>query len=259
MTYGISIISVIPMRHDPQEQSEMVSQLLFGECYTVLNEKEKWLNIRTQYDDYQGWIDKKLHHEIPESYFLDLSWHNPPVLSSRFAEIRCPDASSLVITAGSSLPAFKKAKNTICIEDKVFGICMSSEDLIDRNRKNIAARALRFVNSPYLWGGRSFFGYDCSGFVQVIFKIYGIPLLRDASQQAIQGDPVKSVTEINPGDLAFFAGEEGGITHVGLMVSPQEIIHCSGFVRVDSLDEKGIYHAGLQKYTHRLSHIRRML
>jgi cell wall-associated NlpC family hydrolase len=118
--------------------------------------------------------------------------------------------------------------------------------------------AMQFRNSPYLWGGRSPFGYDCSGFTQIVYKINGVRLPRDASQQASVGRIIDTVKETVQGDLVFFAGEKDRVVHVGLAIPPGKIIHCSGMVRIDALDEKGIFNSQVNQYTHRMHSIRRV-
>jgi cell wall-associated NlpC family hydrolase len=125
------------------------------------------------------------------------------------------------------------------------------------NSKIIKQVAYKFLNTAYLWGGRSVFGIDCSGFTQVVYKFLNVPLPRDAWQQAEKGELVPSLQDVVCGDLAFFKNEEGRITHVGIILSPQEIIHSSGKVRLDKLDKDGITNMETKQRTHQLSHIKR--
>lgn len=124
---------------------------------------------------------------------------------------------------------------------------------------NPIEEAKKMLGSPYLWGGRTFMGIDCSGFTQMVFKSCGIRLLRDASQQATQGTPVTSVDAALPGDLCFFQNPQGRITHVGLYMGEGRIIHASGEVRIDCLTDVGIWVESTQSYSHKFHSIRRVL
>jgi cell wall-associated NlpC family hydrolase len=124
--------------------------------------------------------------------------------------------------------------------------------------ENIAVAATSFLNTPYLWGGRTHFGIDCSGFTQAVFKLQGINLLRDASQQVDQGYAINLLQETKLGDLAFFENQEGNIVHVGILLNNEKIIHASGRVKIDFIDEKGIFSEELKRYTHKLKAIKRM-
>ena len=117
---------------------------------------------------------------------------------------------------------------------------------------------MRYLNAPYLWGGRSPFGIDCSGFTQLVFKFAGIKLQRDAYQQGGQGSIINFIEEVQPGDLAFFSNDEGAIIHVGIMLKDNRIIHSSGKVRIDKIDHFGIYNAETKKHSHLLKLIKRM-
>jgi hypothetical protein len=183
------------MRKEPREQSEMVSQLLFGECYKVINEITGWIEIVTSFDHYQGWIDSKLFMEISESFYKTSSAQLPPVLDSLLMNIGLPGAQPLTIFAGSSLPGCNAKNDRIIIEDRVFQIYWTVGKTNTRGSKTLPEIIGMFLNSPYLWGGRTTFGCDCSGFVQTAFKMTGIALRRDASQQAEQGKVVDSLSE----------------------------------------------------------------
>jgi gamma-D-glutamyl-L-lysine dipeptidyl-peptidase len=258
MNYGISLLSIIPMRKEPREQSEMISQLLFGESYQVLHETDNWISILTQFDHYTGWINRKLYVEISESSYHDFSIQYQPVLASMLMIIESSEAPPFSILAGSTLPGFNSEKNLLAIENREFHIRQTIGDALAKNSKSFPAIVNLFMNAPYLWGGRTVFGCDCSGFVQSVYKIMGIALERDSSQQVHQGKPIASMAEAKQGDLAFFANEEGKLCHVGMIFSPDEIVHCSGYVHKDKLDDTGILNATANQYTHRLFAIKRI-
>ena len=119
--------------------------------------------------------------------------------------------------------------------------------------------AKEFLNAPYLWGGKSFFGVDCSGFTQLVYKVNNVKLPRDAYQQAEVGEALSFVEESQPGDLAFFENAEGRIIHVGIMLDDQKIIHASGKVRIDTLDSTGIFNQEMNKHTHKLRFVKSIL
>jgi hypothetical protein len=258
MNYGISLLSIIPMRKEPREQSEMISQLLFGESYQVLDETDNWISILTQFDHYTGWINRKLFVEISEPSFHDFSIKYPPVLASMLMIIESPGAAPFSILAGSTLPGYNEKKNLLTVENREFHIRRSFGDTHAKSSESFPAILNMFMNAPYLWGGRTVFGCDCSGFVQSVYKIMGIALERDSSQQVHQGYPIASMAKAQQGDLAFFADEKGKLCHVGMIFSPDEIVHCSGYVHKDKLDDTGILNATTNRYTHRLFAIKRI-
>lgn len=255
--YGIALLSMIPMRKEPKEQAEMVSQLLFGECYKVMNESNGFFQIKNAYDNYDGWIDRAMHREIPEEYFNQLNSEEPVVQSCLLMSIGRKGFPPVQILAGSTLPGFDKKKNRLDINGDIYEVKWTSGEQNIQGFDSIAKTASVFLNSPYLWGGRSVFGCDCSGFVQVLYKIHGIHIDRDAYQQAKQGRPIASLSDAKTGDLAFFADDNGRVYHTGMVIAPSEIIHSSGYVHIDRLDEKGIFNYQKQQYTHRLHSIRR--
>lgn len=246
------------MRREPLEQSEMLSQLLFGECYKIINEREGFFQIFSDYDQYIGWIDSAMHHEITGECYERQSRESQPVQSALIMCIAQDGFSPLHILAGSTLPGYNQNKDTLEIDGEVYHIRWTFEKFDIEGVNSIHKTAAHFLNTPYLWGGRSFFGSDCSGFIQLLYKIHGIQLSRDAYQQAEAGEPVHSLSDSRPGDLAFFRDENHSIYHVGLIISPSEIIHNSGFVHIDRIDETGIFNLQKQQYTHRLHTIKRV-
>jgi len=179
-TTGVCRAAFIPIRKAPREQSEMISQLLFGEYFHIAETLEKWLKITTRFDNYTGWIDRKFFHEAHHEKGMD----NPmqAVLYSKIAEIEMPDGSSQLIPAGSNLPGFNQANNEFLIGNQKFRVKpVSSEILLPASQK-VYETARQYLNTPYLWGGRSVFGFDCAGFIQTVHKIHGISLERDTDQ-----------------------------------------------------------------------------
>lgn len=235
----------------------MVSQLLFGESYELLDESNGFVRILTAYDEYTGWIDRAMHSEITEEYYNSLRNEIPAIQSSLMMSIEKKGSPPIQILAGSTLPGFNKKKGQLEINGEAYNVRWTFGKFENPTFDNVLKSASFFLNAPYLWGGRSIFGCDCSGFIQVLFKIHGIALMRDTYQQVVQGMPVSDLGESRTGDLAFFGDSEGKVYHVGMIISPGEIIHSSGYVHIDRLDDKGIFNLQKQQYTHSLHSIRR--
>ncbi len=255
MKYGIAVLSVIAMRKEMSHRSEQISQLLFGEIYEILQKQGSWLQIKCTYDGYEGWIDETQHCELNEREYLNI-FNNDPGIALELVNSAVSSTHSVPILAGSSLPFFDGMNFKIGKEKFIYNGQAIQTDA--KNASVFERIALRYTNAPYLWGGRSPFGIDCSGFTQIVFKFLGIPLLRDAYQQAGQGSVVNFIEEAQPGDLAFFANDEGRIVHVGIILKDGRIIHASGKVRIDKLDHFGIYNTGQKKYSHSLKIIKRI-
>jgi gamma-D-glutamyl-L-lysine dipeptidyl-peptidase len=252
---GICLLATIPMRRDPSECSEMVNQVIFGEIFSILETNDNWSYIETQFDTYRGWITSKMAIIITEK---TKETNKIVYLKDVLGRIAFPGNIPQYqwIPGGASLYEIG-SEFTIYNESFTFDpFCQihSTESPV-----NIAETALKFLNAPYLWGGRTIFGIDCSGFTQIVFKMNGIAILRDTSQQAQQGILIDSIEKVQPGDLAFFENAVGKVIHTGIILEKDKIIHASGQVRIDKIDTQGIYNEELQKYSHRLVSIRRML
>ena len=248
MEYGICNLGMIPLRAEAKHQSEMVSQLLFGETFELLEHTDNWVRIVTTFDGYQGWISS-LQFAMIDGYQLVTG--KPSILTNTIITeaVKLSDGSKVYIPFGSSLPFFENGKCSIGNEDYRIDMRSNNAAIIDIARS--------FLNTPYLWGGRTHAGIDCSGYVQALMRTQGVNLMRDAWQQAGQGKVVDFLQEAQPGDLAFFDNEEGRIVHVGMMLSNEQIIHASGKVKIDRIDSQGIFSDELKKYTHQLRIIKR--
>ncbi|HLN21690.1 MAG TPA: C40 family peptidase [Bacteroidales bacterium] len=243
----------VPLRSGPSHKSEMLSQVLFGERYRITDKSGNWLKIETQFDNYPGWIDTDhlQHSEYdPSSHNFVL---NRPVTCIKFDETR------MVLEAGCEIfdPDFGKktfhaGKNSYSVKGEF------NSNYISLN-ESIPETALRFINSPYIWGGRIPCGIDCSGLTQLVYKLHGIALPRDSWKQAESGANVDFIDSAVPGDLVFFDNEKGSITHVGMILSSGLVIHASGRVRIDRIDHQGIYKYEKNGYSHRLRLVRRIL
>jgi gamma-D-glutamyl-L-lysine dipeptidyl-peptidase len=261
MQYAISALPVIPLRAEPSEKAEMISQLLFGEHVIVHEKKEKWCFVEFCHDGHQGWLTGSMLHYITVESARELTGSNTRVLGSLFLQVFNSDTkNSFYIPAGSSLSRYKPASNSFQLADLHF-TCREEPVFYNagHTRENISQAALKFLNIPYLWGGKNPFGMDCSGLTQVVMKLFGKVIPRDSVQQVTQGSMVNFITEAKPGDLAFFDNEEGRIIHTGIIVNNQQIVHASGRVRLDRIDHQGIYSSTIKQYTHRLRVIKNVL
>lgn len=256
--FGICNLSLIPCRSQPADKSEMVTQLLFGEHFKILVEQEKWALVKIASDGYECWIDKKQYKKISEEEFNVLCSEPQRFSFELLRNIKNRKENfSFPVLLGSTLPHLKKGILLVGDADCYFrGKTVLPKRKLSRN--NIIRIAKMYLNSPYLWGGRSPFGIDCSGLTQMVFKLNGYQLPRDASQQAEKGEPVNFVEEAQKGDLAFFDNEEGKIIHVGIISDKNKIIHSSGKVRIDTIDHYGIFNAETGRYSHNLRVIKKI-
>lgn len=257
--YGICNLSVVPCRLEPSDKSEMVTQLLFGEHFKIIEAQPKWVKIKNAFDGYEAWIDKKQFLSI-EQHTYELLNSTEAYYSTELIQIISDTKTNTLfpIVIGSNLPNLDN--NEITIENNVFlfeGSFIKSSQSFSKD--NLLETAMLFLNSPYLWGGRSPMGIDCSGFTQLVYKMNGVKILRDAYQQAEQGETLSFVEEAEPGDLAFFDNEEGRIVHVGIVMDDNKIIHASGKVRIDGFDHHGIFNNDLKTYTHQLRLLKKII
>jgi hypothetical protein len=235
------------VRIEDSDKSEMINQLIYGDIIEILEEKEKWVKIKSVFDDYIGWIDIKQYFKIDDNIKLDL---NNPIYSINLVEFIENNNNELV-----TIPIGSDISNISLMNHKFDGKTISGKN----NRNSIVNTALLFLNSPYLWGGKTPFGIDCSGFTHMVYKINGYKLYRDAKDQANQGKTLSFIEESEAGDLAFFNNDEGDIIHVGIILQNNHIIHASGKVRIDRIDHSGIYNNDLNKHTHSLRYIKKIL
>ncbi|GAA4911523.1 C40 family peptidase [Mucilaginibacter defluvii] len=252
MEYGICNMALAPLKAEASERSEIMTQVLFGEAFEILEWQEHWVKITTAYDNYTGWIGKLLFTNLDEADYNHIKQTPPAITNSAVTwAFKKPEMALLYLPFGSSLPFLEG--DECRVGDDYYAVPEVDEELED----TLIETAMQFLNAPYLWGGRTHFGIDCSGLTQAVFKLHGIKIDRDASQQALQGELVTRIEDAKEGDLAFFANAEGRITHVGILLGDGNIIHASGRVKIEQIDEKGIYSEEQGKYTHQLALIKR--
>jgi len=244
--YGVNILGLIPLRKNPNDQSEMISQILFGQHFKIISSKPKWVQIITSKDNYEGWICIKQYLEINKNEYDNLSTNNYPIALDKISQlIGIEDDIEINIPMGSILPFFENGE--IKISNKKFKF---KGKTASKNLNDIINYSKLFMNSPYLWGGKSILGIDCSGFTQLIHTLCGIDLPRDAYQQAKMGKKIK-FHEIMPGDLIFFKNESNKVNHVGISLESNQIIHASGKVTIDILNKNGILNTDNNLISHK--------
>ncbi len=249
MQYGICPLSIVPIRLFPEDASEMVTQALYGDHFKVLEMRKKWSRIRFGFDKYEGWIDNKQWHEVSEEQYNSIHTETPKLSADVMDYITTDTQLMIPIPMGSCVNQAEILSHTF------EGASISGK----LGKASIIETAFMYLNAPYLWGGKTPFGIDCSGFTQMVYKLSGYKLLRDASQQATQGEALSFIEESEPGDLAFFDNAEGNITHVGIIMHDHYIIHAHGHVRIDRIDHSGIYNVEKNIHTHKLRVIKSII
>lgn len=248
MQYGICNLSIVPVRLEPADTSEMVTQVLYGEHFKVLEKRSKWSRIRLAFDQYEGWIDNKQYLSLEEDMY-DRVDATEPAYASDIIEFIESKNQLMHIPLGAVI------SSTEVLEDNYDGAFIDSK----QPKESLIKTAFKYLNTPYLWGGKTPFGIDCSGLTQMVYKLNGYSLLRDASQQAKQGEPLSFIEESEPGDLAFFDNDEGAIIHVGIIMEDNYIIHSHGKVRIDRIDHSGIFNVDQKRHTHKLRVIKKII
>ena len=257
---GICYQAYIPMRKEPDEKSELVNQILFGECFSILEDKKpkNFSYIRLNHDKYEGWINTKCIHFLEDKDFEALK-DLPVLVTHDLLNLLQPDTHEglVIIGCGSVLRSSSPGKTRT-----EHGECRIPEIQINdssKTRENLVKYGLKLLSVPYLWGGRSSFGFDCSGLCQNLYRQVGIEIPRDASVQSGLGHSVNFIEESRAGDLAFFDNEEGDIIHVGLILGDNKILHASGKVKIDTIDHQGIFSKEQNRYSHKLRLIKKLV
>ena len=258
---ALSLHSIVPVRTEPREGAEQSTQLLFGELCKVLEQKPRWNRIKILSDGQEGWVDEKMICPMkPDeyaSYKTALESAAMVVVPMTYAMSE-NNGQTIPLTAGTRLTNYKDGRFEVLGVGFRIDPHMVSAEPLDLNEQNLLQAVRFFLNVPYLWGGKNAMGMDCSGFSQVVMSLFGKHLLRNASEQATQGRKIADLNKVKAGDLVFFDHEDGKISHVGIAIDPARVIHCSGRVKVEKLDETGIFNAEKGTYSHHLVTIRRV-
>ena len=250
---GISLYSVIPVRSETSETAEQTTQILFGETFDILEQKNRWNRVKLHLDGQEGWIDAKMCTPMSAAEYKSYraAYDSAAMVAMPMAyAVSENNGQTIPLTAGTRLAGYQEKKD---IDPSM--VYAKTPDL---NEQNLLQTVRFFLNIPYLWGGKNAMGMDCSGFTQTVMSLFGKTLKRNASEQAQQGRKISDVSKVQAGDLVFFDHEDGKISHVGIVIDGERVIHCSGRVKVEKLDSNGIFSAEKGDYSHHLVTIRRV-
>ena len=266
MGYGIALYSLVPVRTEAREGAEQSTQMLFGELCEIIESQEpraksRWYRVRLESDGQEGWVDAKMVTPMTEQEYSTYksAYENAATVAfpMTFA-VSENNGQTIPLTAGTRLTNYNEGRFEVLGVGFRIDPNMIITQPIEMNEQNLLQTVRFFLNVPYLWGGKNAIGMDCSGFTQVIMSLFGKHLLRNASEQATQGSPVRELKKAKAGDLVFFDHEDSKISHVGIAIDPERVIHCSGRVKVEKLDETGIFNTEQNNYTHHLVAIKRL-
>ncbi len=258
---AIALHSVIPVRTEAREGAEQNTQMLFGELCEIIEEQPRWKRIRLESDGQEGWVDAKMITPMTDKEYAA---HKKALKTA--ATVAFPMAyamsenngQTIPLTAGTRLTNYKDGRFEVLGVGFRIDPSMVITAPLELNQENLLKAVRFFINVPYLWGGKNALGMDCSGFTQTVMSLFGKALLRNASEQVTQGKPIKDLSKAKAGDLVFFDHEDGKISHVGIVIDPERVIHCSGRVKVEKLDSQGVFNAETGEYSHHLVSIRRV-
>ena len=258
---GISLYSVTPMRTEASEAAEQSTQILFGETFAILEQKPRWTRVKLESDGQEGWVDAKMICPMkPEEYasYKEALKTAATVKFPMTYAVSENNGQTIPLTAGTRLTNYQDGRFEVLGVGFRIDPSMVLTQVLEMNQENLLQAVRFFLNTPYLWGGKNALGMDCSGFTQVVMSLFGKSLLRNASEQVTQGEAVADMKQAQAGDLVFFDHEDGKISHVGIVIDAERVVHCSGRVKVEKLDEIGIFNAEKGDYSHHLCAIKRI-
>jgi len=272
---AISLHSIVPVRAEARESAEQNTQMLFGETCTIEPSAEtdplsdRWRFVRLDSDGQKGWVDAKMVTPMSDKEYRTYTkaYKTAAIVAFPMAyAVSENNGQTIPLTAGTRLTNYQPSsvKGAGAARFEVLGVGFRIDGGLVITApleltEHVLLQTVRFfLNVPYLWGGKNAMGMDCSGFTQTVMSLFGKHLYRNASEQAKQGRTVSCLKKAQAGDLVFFDHKDGRISHVGIVVDSTRVIHCSGRVKVEKLDETGIFSAETGDYTHHLVAIRRM-
>ncbi len=254
--FAICIVSIATLRRKPSRESEIVSQLLFGELAEIIDRKGKhWYKVRCEWDGFEGWVDSKQIRRIEQKLYEN--YQDKQAYALELVQAVMGQENSIPICIGSTLPVFDGMSFHMPSGKMTYSGQAIFAQTLDIDEYRLVKLGMKYIHAPYLWGGRSPFGIDGSGLIQMIYKLAGIRIARSPEEQIDLGEVVDFPSDARPADLAFFEDTKGRITHVGMIVEEKRILHAYGKVRVDYFDHHGIYNEEIGKYTHKLRIIKR--
>ena len=257
----LALHSVIPVRIEPREGAEQSTQMLFGELAEVLEEQPRWTHIRLEVDGQEGWVDAKMICPMKSEEYVSYKEALKTAATVKFPmtyAVSENNGQTIPLTAGTRLTNYQDGRFEVLGVGFRIDPSMVITQALEMNQENLLQTVRFFLNTPYLWGGKNALGMDCSGFTQIVMSLFGKSLLRNASEQVTQGEAVAALKQAQAGDLVFFDHKDGKISHVGIVIDAERVIHCSGRVKVEKLDENGIFNAETGEYSHHLCAIKRI-
>lgn len=242
--------TVVPLRSGPSHRSEILTQILLGEIFTIEDNAGTWTKIKMDFDGSSGWVDNE--HFL----FQEQSAKGKSTILTKGVPAFRENGSRVFIYCGSEIYELSVDSKHFRVGNDLYRVDKAVPLIPPEN--NMAMTAALYLNAPYLWGGRTGHGIDCSGLTQLVYKMHGKNIPRNSYEQVELGKTINLLSDAIAGDLLYFDNDSGEITHVGIMYDPENIIHASGRVRIDPIDHQGIYKNEIKGYSHKLRLIKRL-